>query len=377
VTPSIETAQPVSDPAPVPEVTAKTAATDESDSIGDERFNPLRRWTMEEEHSMPDRMASTRRHLIAAAVVLMMIATGSAFALRSHFRSPAVAVATTGTLAVNTDPAGLAVTIDGQPRGVSPVRLPLPSGNHVLEVTSQADRRSVPVTITAGAEVTQFIEMPKAKTVASGQLQIRTEPSGARVSVDGQRRGTSPMTVAGLSPGTHTVMVEGEMGMMTNDVKVQAGAVSSLVLRLTAPRGAPLSGYISVTAPAEVQLLEKGRLLGTSRSDRIMASVGKHDLEIVNDALGFRETRTVNVSAGEVTAFALNWPKGSIALNAVPWADVWVDGERVGETPIGNMSLPVGPHEILFRHPELGEQRYNAVVTVATPARVSADLRKK
>jgi hypothetical protein len=356
---------------------AESAANDQSDSIGDERFNPLRRWTMEQELDTPDRMAPKRLLLIAAAVVVMVIATGSAFALRSHFRSPAVAEVTTGTLAVSTEPAGLAIAIDGQSRGVSPLRIALPSGNHVLEVTSDADRRNVPVTIAAGAEVTQFIEMPKAPTVAGGQLQIRTEPSGARVSVDGQRRGISPVTVGGLSPGTHKVTVEGDMGTMSNDVKVQAGAVSSLVLRLTAPRGAPVSGYISVTAPAEVQLFENQRLLGTSRSDRIMASVGKHDLEIVNEALGFRETRTVNVSAGQVTAFALNWPKGSIAINAVPWADVWVDGERVGETPIGNISLPVGPHEILFRHPELGEQRHNAIVTVATPARVSADLRKK
>ena len=45
-----------------------------------------------------------------------------------------------------------------------------------------------------------------------------------------------------------------------------------------------------------------------------------------------------------------------MALNAQPWADVWVDGERVGETPIGNVAVPIGPHEVVFRHPQLGEQ---------------------
>jgi hypothetical protein len=374
--PAPAAAQPAANAAPVPELAVPARASGHSDPIRDEWLDPVRSEVMEPEDNLFARMRPTRRHLAAAAVVVIVIASGSAFALRSRF--PATAPAQlTGTLAINTDPIGLAVTIDGQSRGVSPLRIPLPSGNHLLEINSQTARRRIPVTITAGAEVTQFIEMSKQTALASGQLQIRTEPSGARVSVDGHRRGTAPLTIEGLSPGTHAVMVEGDTGTMTNDVTVQAGASSSLVLRLTAPRGALVSGWISVTAPAEVQLFESQRLLGTSRSDRIMATVGKHDLEIVNDALGFRETRTVNVSPGGVTAFAVNWPKGSMALNAVPWAAVWVDGEPVGETPIGNISVPVGPHEILFRHPELGERRYSTIVTVAGPARVSADLRKK
>jgi hypothetical protein len=49
----------------------------------------------------------------------------------------------------------------------------------------------------------------------------------------------------------------------------------------------------------------------------------------------------------------------------------------MGETPIGNLSMSVGPHEIVFRHPELGEQRHAVTVTAGAPARLSVDLRKK
>jgi serine/threonine-protein kinase len=70
-------------------------------------------------------------------------------------------------------------------------------------------------------------------------------------------------------------------------------------------------------------------------------------------------------------------PKGSVALNAAPWADVWVDGERLGETPIGNVSLPIGNHDVVFRHPELGEQRHTVTVTLNGPARLSVDMRKR
>ena len=73
----------------------------------------------------------------------------------------------------------------------------------------------------------------------------------------------------------------------------------------------------------------------------------------------------------------LEWPNGTIALNAQPWADVWIDGTHVGETPIGNYALPIGPHEVVFRHPDLGEQKYAATVTLSAPARLSVDMRKK
>jgi len=66
-----------------------------------------------------------------------------------------------------------------------------------------------------------------------------------------------------------------------------------------------------------------------------------------------------------------------MSLNAVPWAEVWIDGDRVGETPIGNVQLSLGTHEVVFRHPELGEQRFTPTVTLNAPGRVSADMRRK
>jgi PEGA domain len=55
---------------------------------------------------------------------------------------------------------------------------------------------------------------------------------------------------------------------------------------------------------------------------------------------------------------------------------VWIDGEKAGETPLGNLPIAIGPHEIVFKHPELGEQRHAATVMAGTPARLSVDLTK-
>jgi len=173
------------------------------------------------------------------------------------------------------------------------------------------------------------------------------------------------------------VTLEAALGSVTEQVTIDPGATASLVVPLGGPPGAPVSGWISIAAPVDVQVYEDQRLLGSNRSDRIMVSAGRHELNIVNEALGSRSSRVVQVTPGNVSSIRLDWPKGTMALNALPWAEVWVDGERVGDTPIGNVLVPIGPHEIVFRHPELGEQVHKVIVTLTAPARVSADLRKR
>ena len=132
-----------------------------------------------------------------------------------------------------------------------------------------------------------------------------------------------------------------------------------------------------MTASANLQVFENGALLGTSQGGRVALTPGTHQLEFVNDTLGYRGNRTVQVKNGETAAVKVELPNGTIALNATPWAEVFIDGRSAGETPIGNLSVSVGSHEVVFRHPELGEQRTVATVTLTTPTRVSVDMRKR
>ena len=322
-------------------------------------------------------MPMTRRTIGVAAAILMLLTTGGAFAAKRYFSPPAADAK--GTLAVTTTPAGANVVIDGEQRGRAPLTVALTAGEHVLQVGIDGSSRTVPFKVLPGAEVSQVIDLPKVDKVeaANGQLQIRTEPSGARVLVDGQRRGTSPTTVEGLRPGVHMVTLESQVGSVTQDVTIESGATAALLVPLKAPKAVPVSGWITVTSPIDLELSEKGQPLGSSRSGKIAASVGRHELDISNDALGYHVTRSISVEPGEVSSMKLDPPKGSLSLNAVPWAEVWIDGERAGETPIGNAQLAIGQHEVVFRHPDLGEQRFTPTVTLTAPARVSADLRRK
>jgi hypothetical protein len=141
-----------------------------------------------------------------------------------------------------------------------------------------------------------------------------------------------------------------------------------------APVGS-LSGWVRVEVPVSMRIIEDGRLLGTTDVDRLMLPTGDHMLELRSEELQFSTRQLVTIEAGETSIVPVRLPSAPISINAKPWAEAWVDGERVGDTPIGTLMRTIGRHEVVLRHPELGERRVPVLVTLAQPARVSVDFK--
>ncbi len=323
----------------------------------------------------PVQEASGWQRFAAAVLALAVLTTAGIFLVRRHALASGLAPAT-GTLSVQSSPSGARLEIDGKSSGFTPATLVVLPGTHTIVLRAGGEPKTLSVAVAAGAQVSQYVELARA-VATTGSLIVRTEPAGALVTVDRAPRGSSPASIADLSPGDHTVVVSLDGVSVEQQVNVVAGVSSSLVVPLAGRDRALLSGWVAVAAPIDIQILEGGRLLGTNQSDRVMVSSGEHHLDLVNDALGFRAARTLSVAPGKVENISLKLPTGSIAVNAVPWAEVWLDGEKVGDTPIGNLQAAIGRHEVVFRHPELGETRQSVTVTLLGPARLSVDMRKK
>jgi hypothetical protein len=266
--------------------------------------------------------------------------------------------------------------VDGVEKGPTPARVPVAPGSHILELRGRGVPRVIPLNVSAGAEVSQYLEF--AEVPVTGQLAIQSEPAGAKVIVDGTERGVAPVTITDLAPGEHRVELQSDgVTAAKHTVTVQAGGTASLVVPISpaAASAGPVSGWVSVKAPFTMEIREQGRLLGTTDADRLMITAGRHQLDFVSEALGYRSTRVVQVGPGKMSSLTLDLPQGVVNLNAAPWAEVWIDGRRVGETPIGNLSVSIGPHEVVFKHPQLGEKRQAISVTLGAPLRVSVDMK--
>ena len=314
------------------------------------------------------------QHVAIAVVALAALTAGGIFMLRRRALANGLAVPT-GTLTVQSNPSGVPLDVDGKSAGFTPATIEVQQGTHTIVLRGSGQPKTMTVAVAAGAQVSQYIEFPKSAPTTGG-LIVRTEPAGAMVTVDRVSRGASPATIGNLAPGDHTVVVSADGVSVDQVVTVEAGVTSSLVVPLARERSL-LSGWIAVSAPIEVQIYENGQLLGTNQTDRVMVSSGEHHLDFINDALGYRFARTLSVRPGKLETVSLKLPNGSIAVNAVPWAEVWIDGEKAGDTPIGNLQKTIGKHDVVFRHPELGEMRQVVTVTLLGPARLSVDMRKK
>jgi hypothetical protein len=137
------------------------------------------------------------------------------------------------------------------------------------------------------------------------------------------------------------------------------------------------SGWLTVKSPVPASILVKGAVVGRTDSPRTSLPAGRHQIVLVNEALNYREERTVDVAAGQIASLELPAATGLININAQPWASVWVDGVAIGDTPIGNYALPIGPHEVILRNPQFGEVRQTVTVGVGAPARLGVDLMRK
>jgi PEGA domain len=320
--------------------------------------------------SMPGGGAPMGR--IALIVGVLAVLGGGGFYAAKVLRKPAQPKL--GTFSLQTNPPGLAVFIDGVAQGNTPVRVSLNEGAHTAEIRGRGVPRVIPFTLPAGGEVSQMLEA--AETPSSGSLLAQSAPPGARVSVDGVDYGVAPVSVPNLPPGDHEVVFQAEGGAPVKQrILIQAGVTSSVLAPVSTATAGPVSGWLTVKSPVAIEIRENGRLIGTTEADRIMMAAGKHDIELVNDTLGYRATRSVQVPPGKVAPLSLEMPMGVINVNASPWAEVWIDGRRAGETPMANLPIAIGPHEVVFRHPQLGEKRQAVSVTLKAPVRLSIDMK--
>ena len=317
----------------------------------------------------------SRKMLLAVGAVLIIVACG--FVAPKFFTASVPPTAPEmGTLVVQSNPPGVQVFVDGVDKGLTPARVSVTPGAHILELRGRGVPRVIPFSATAGAQVSHHLEF--ANTPETGQLRVDSQPAGAKVTVDGVARGVAPLTVADLLPGDHEVILETPEASARHVVSVQAGGTASLVAPVGAAAvsgAAPAAGWVTIRAPFLLEVREGGRVIGTTNADRIMVAAGRHELQLVNESLGYSSTRVVTVPPGKVAAISADLPNGSVNLQAAPWAEVWIDGQRVGETPIGNLSVPIGPHEVVFKHPQFGEKRHAISVTLSAPVRLSVDMK--
>jgi PEGA domain len=342
--------------------------------------------------------------LALLAIALLSVAQITYLIVRPQ-RSAAATTPLLSALFVQSAPSGAEVYVDGQLRGRTPFRGHFAVGRHQVELRRGTARRTAEVALQAGTAASYHFDVAEAAAaappVARASIEVRSDPSGARVRVGGNYRGATPLTLRDLEPGRHTVEVSGPFQTIVRQVTVAAGQQALVIVtpgrarptertvaeRDDEPSATPdppavstaastARGWVTIDSPIALRVMRNGDLAGTSEDTRIPLPAGEHTLQLLNESLGFKDARTITVPAGRGVRLAVDLPQGTLNINAIPWAEVFVDGKRVGETPVAQLALPIGAHDVVFRHPNHGERRLTVLVKVGAPGRTFVDFTK-
>ena len=219
----------------------------------------------------------------------------------------------------------------------------------------------------AVAEPTDVVAPPAARRKATGGLRVGSTPAGATVVVDGKARGVTPLTLTNLVPGRHEVSLESDAGSVHRSVRIAANQTAELDERI-------FSGWLIVYAPFEVVIVEGARVLQPDAHNEIMLPPGIHELRMMNRGLAYETTQRVEVKPGERTTVRLTPPASTLTVTASDAAEVWVDGARVGATPLNAAPVPLGTHDLVVRREAGGERRFTVTIG-AKPFTLAVDFR--
>jgi hypothetical protein len=138
--------------------------------------------------------------------------------------------------------------------------------------------------------------------VATGQLTVQSDPTGALVTVDGQYRGETPVTIRDLPLKAYTVQIARPGHIpWSNRVTLTSSSPARVVAADLQP-GLDMSGRVTGSLyidsrPRGARVMIDGRFVGTTPFRMPGIAVGRHDVRLELD--GYRvATQPVNVTAG-------------------------------------------------------------------------------
>jgi PEGA domain len=245
--------------------------------------------------------------------------------------------------------AGAAITGPVEVSNRDAVKLPVSPRSRALRVAIGI--ALVAAVVAEGAVITTLL----IRQMRAGASQAAA-PSPGVPGLTGQASGQAPVGIADMAPSAQRP-ADGQGG--APGAAAAEDATAAAIARAVRNQR---SGGVRLSTPIELKVLLGDRVLGSSADGPIVTSAGTYQLEFINTALGFRARRAVTFRAGEITNMAIPVPPGRINVNATPWAEVWIDSRALGETPLANVEVPLGEHELVFRHPDLGERRQRVVV---------------
>ena len=251
------------------------------------------------------------------------------------------------TLTIDTDAAS-DIYIDGQYKGKGKWSGRIADGAHFLEVKKDKHKTvSKNLNLVLGKDENLKIEAP---TPITGFLDIISIPVKADIYLNGKHYGTTPRIISDLLIGDYTLKLEKEgCASVTKNITIEEN--QTLTMKEQLPTGKEVTIKTDKTGD---KIYVDGNYVGITPLTTNL-SYGSHNLKAERGAQ--TATKTVEVKTTTVRdEFVMAFGKMVKITSEKNGDDIYVDGKKVGETPM-NVDMPLGKHEVEVRRGKLYETR--------------------
>jgi diacylglycerol kinase family enzyme len=252
----------------------------------------------------------------------------------------------TGSISIKSEPANARIFLDGKEAGTTPDTLrAVAPGRHEVEVRKdryEVWRECVDVKIGEENTLTSVLQ------IKTGSIMIDSEPSNAKIYLDGKEVGTTPETVADLKPGKHTLEIKKDRyEVWRESVETEADAVKTLTAVLQIKAGS----IIMKSRPSKAKIYLDGKEVGITPDIIRSIDPGIHEVEIRLDGHEvWRERLSVVADKEKALTAVLQVKTGALVINSEPAnARIYLDGDKIGTTPNTLRYIVPGTHEVEVR----------------------------
>jgi serine/threonine-protein kinase len=219
-------------------------------------------------------------------------------------------------------------------------------------------------------------DKPPVKIIEKGSIYVTSTPTGAQVLINGAEKGTTPCKIDNIESGKfYAIQVTKPKHIAystrfklddTKDVRKFHASLEKVGSTITKPIPPPTEPIEKEKAVFSLRSRPKGAtfyLDGEPIKSKRIKLVPETNYTISARLNGYKEwSDTYKPTPGEKKVITARLskitrpkkPEAYLTVNVKPWATVYVDGTKVGTSPINNYQISVGIHSLRLVNKQLG-----------------------
>lgn len=188
-----------------------------------------------------------------------------------------------------------------------------------------------------------------------GSLSLTSNPPGARIWLDGEERGKTPLTLTHLEPGYHQLKLELPLYQtLQKQILVSSGEEKKIELTLEEAPGF----FTLITHPSGANIYLEGKRLGTTPTTLELPR-GSYQLTLKKEGFASEEVEFLSLpEKEEETTITLIQLYGTLEILSDPMgAHVYREDSFLGETPLLLEHHPAGRYTFTLKKDEMKARR--------------------